>query len=494
MRTGLRLQLLLLLAAILVLAFVPLYFATSTYTRVALRKLQTDHAESMGRAVAAHVAEAQTRRSDEELLTLLDAQLENSEVEAIAIYASPGSPTVRAGAPALVETLGRLELPEEKAVLRLAGGHGPTLAIVVPTDRGTVVTVLRVDDEATRATPLVGLVGLYMVVVGLGTLVAAYFALTRLIVRPVDGLSSAAERVALGARELEVPRRAPRELAELGESLRTMTQRLLDEENALRRKIDEVERATEQLKAAQDTVVRSERLASVGRLAAGLAHEIGNPISALIGLQDLLLEGGLSEEEQHEFLVRMQKETGRVHRILADLLQFARPAADRPQPVTPGKIEPAVADTLALLRPQRAMHDVTVHDRVAPDLPSVPLAHEALVQLLLNLIMNAADACERHGTITVDANASKDGKVVLSVTDDGPGVSAEIRSELFEPFVTTKEVGKGTGLGLAVSRGLVEGAGGTISLDESHSPGARFVIELPPATEAAAPETGSTAT
>jgi C4-dicarboxylate-specific signal transduction histidine kinase len=110
----------------------------------------------------------------------------------------------------------------------------------------------------------------------------------------------------------------------------------------------------------------------------------------------------------------------------------------------------------------------------------VRLGHEQLVQVFLNLIMNAADALGGRGSIELLAERSMDG-VRIVVTDDGPGVAEAVREHLFEPFVTTKDVGKGTGLGLAVSRGLVESAGGTLELDASHARGARFVIELPAA-------------
>jgi signal transduction histidine kinase len=343
-----------------------------------------------------------------------------------------------------------------------------------------VVAVLRIDDQSARAAPLVRLVGLYTAVVGLMLLVIAYFALTRLIVRPLDGLARAAERVASGARRLAVPKTSVRELADLGASLGIMTERLLQEEDKLRSKIDEVERATERLREAQDRLVRSERLASVGRLAAGLAHEIGNPISAIMGLQDLVLAGGLSPEEERDFMTRMRRETERIHRILRDLLQFARPAA---QPLgdeqqEPGDVEVAARDTAALVAPQRSLQDVALTLELAPGLPEVTLGHEQLMQVILNLVMNAADAVGAGGKIRVAAERSPGG-VRLTVDDNGPGVDPKVVSQLFEPFVTTKDVGKGTGLGLAVCRGLVESAGGNITLDREYGRGARFVVELP---------------
>jgi signal transduction histidine kinase len=354
----------------------------------------------------------------------------------------------------------------------------------VPDKHGAVVVVLRTDDYTSGSAPLIRFMGLYTGLMALVLLVMAYFALTRLIVRPLDALSRAAERVALGARRLDVPQSGARELAELGSSLKTMTERLLAEEESLRRKITEVEDATRSLKEAQEQLVRSERLASVGRLAADLAHEIGNPIAALIGLQDLLLAGGLTPEEERDFLQRMRRESERINRILRDLLQFARPAAHTPsEPSAPGDVRDAIDDTVALVAPQRVAKHIELSADVPASLPRVTLSREQLVQVLLNLLLNAADASGEGGRVLISARLCDD-VVQLVVQDSGTGVEPSIRARLFEPFVTSKEVGKGTGLGLAVCRGLVEAAGGSIKLDEAHAPGARFVVELPVAPRA----------
>lgn len=477
-RPGLRLQILLLLGGLLVAAFLPLFFAVSTYARYTLREVRETTARALGRAIAGQVVEARARRPAAELGPLLGAHVGPTGVLAIALLDGEGHAVTSVGEPSALSAVGAVDVSKE-AVRRLTTSHGRALAVVVPDPGGAVVAVLRVDEEASRVEPLVRLSGLYMGLVALALLVLSYFALTRLIVGPLDKLSRAARRVAAGARVLEVPRAGPRELVELGEGLRIMTERLLAEEEALRKKIDEVERATQSLRETQDRLVRSERLASVGRLAAGLAHEVGNPITAMIGMQDLLLEGGLEEGEQRDFIARMRKETDRISAILRDLLAFARPAASGPTaPSEPGNVESAVYDTVTLVTPQKAMREVELSVDVHPDLPEVSLSSEHLVQVLLNLLLNAADACAAGGTVTVTASRSAEG-VRLVVEDDGPGVAADVRDRLFEPFVTTKDVGKGTGLGLAVCRGLVEAAGGSIQLDERHAPGARFVVELP---------------
>ncbi|HVY28148.1 MAG TPA: HAMP domain-containing sensor histidine kinase [Polyangiaceae bacterium] len=480
MRGGLRLQILLLMGGLLLLAFIPLFFAVATYTSVTLQQLRVSHARALGRAIAAHVAEARTSRTGDDLMGLLRAEIGTEGVEAIGVYDLAGARVAAAGEPAAVDELPHGPVRNREGLEELPAGAS-ILTVTVPSRVGPVVAVLRIDDQAARAAPLVRLMGLYMALVGLALLVVAYFALTRLIVRPLDALARAAERVAGGARKLAVPKTAVPELSELGTSLGIMTERLIQEEDKLRSKIDEVERATERLKEAQDRLVRSERLASVGRLAAGLAHEIGNPISALMGLEDLVLAGGLTPEEEHDFLTRMRKETERIHRILRDLLQFARPAA---APLAgeaeqePGDVETAARDTAALVAPQRSLKDVSLELELSPALPAVALGHEQLMQVILNLVMNAADAVGAGGRVRVAA-APYNGGVRLQVEDNGPGVDPRVQAQLFEPFVTTKEVGKGTGLGLAVCRGLVEAAGGTIALDREYGRGARFIVDLP---------------
>jgi len=373
----------------------------------------------------------------------------------------------------------------EEAAPRHTERGGAVLVVVPSLDaqgQGSVATLLRTDARTSATAPLVRLVALYTAVVALALLVFAYFVMTRLVVQPIDRLSNAARRVADGGRRLEVPRAGARELADLGASLAQMTERLRADEEALRTKIDELERAGADLRNAQERLVRSERLASVGRLAAGLAHEIGNPIAAILGFQELMLDGGLDAKEQRDFLERMKKETERIHRVLRDLLDFARPAVQggTPERGEPGIVADAVRDAVALVKPQKAFRDVALTTDVAPGLPPVALAHERIVQVLLNLLLNAADAVPRAGAkIALVAQRGAAGKVRLEVEDNGPGIPPEIRDRLFEPFVTTKEIGKGTGLGLAVCRGLAEAVGGAIRVEKGSDGGARFVLELP---------------
>lgn len=481
MTFGLRVQIVLLLGGLMVLAFGPLFHAVATYSSFALFSIRQDQARKMARGVTERLGlEQETSRAT--LEQRVERELRASHVLAIAIIEPPGKPFLGGG---------------DATTLRAIAEHTPSVpgrvhdivfdgrkAASVRYDVGgqAVVAAFDLDDYSEQAARLVRLLSLYMGLLAIALLIAAYFALTYLIIRPLGVIVSAAERVAGGSRRFEFLTGGPRELAILGTSLRTMTERLVRDEEALRRKVEEVEAATQQLFQAQERLVRSERLASVGRLAAGLAHEVGNPISAMLGLQDLVLTGDLDPGEQRDFVERMKRETERIHGILHDLLQFARPAANEEAGGSPGSVPQAIEETLALVKPQKALQGVEVHLGIDEDLPLVTLSGERLVQVLLNLLLNAADACNGAGTITVEARvveATGVKKVKLSVSDDGVGVPPELEPRMFEPFVTTKDVGRGSGLGLAVCRGLVEAVGGSIGYDRNRTRGARFVVELP---------------
>jgi signal transduction histidine kinase len=478
-KLGIRLQILLALSALLVLAFVPLDIAVSGLTRATMRAMNEKAALAVGRTVARELGHAQARLGADDLRSLTQAETATGNTIAVGFYDASGRAILRLG------RTGEGDLPRAvpsgiEKVTHVSTPSGPAVEVVVPSASGSVAVLLRREDDAGRAAPLLRLVALYGAVVAFALLVVAYAALTRLIVRPLDALSAAARRVAAGARRLDAPSQGPSEIADLSTSLAEMTAKLKADEQRMRHQIDELERGALKLREAQDRLIRSERLASVGRLAAGLAHEIGNPIAALLGLEDLLLTGDLAPDEQRDFLVRIRSETERIHRVLRDLLEFARPASapSRRTEDEPGSVSEALADVVALVRPQQALRDVELLVVASEDLPRVALGRERIMQVFLNLLLNAADATGPHGHITMRAERQDD-QIVIAVEDDGPGIDPAIVPRLFEPFVSTKEVGKGTGLGLAVCRGIVESVGGSIRLDEGRERGAAFVVALP---------------
>jgi two-component system NtrC family sensor kinase len=488
---GLRVQILLALAGLMSLAFVPLFFAVAGVTRATLLGAREQGARALGRAVAADLGEVRARATSAELARVLDSHVGHGGLEAACIWGPTGERDACAGSPADVGAIPRPTPPYREGDVRVRGALGRALDVMVPIGDAVVVARLRTDDDADRASPLVRLVALYMITFALALLTFAYFALTRLIVQPLDALVRAADRVASGSRFLAVPRAGASELSELAVSLQTMTERRLHEEDALRAKVHELTLTTARLTEAQRQLVRSEQMASVGRLSAGLAHEIGNPLAAILGMEDLLIEGGISPEEQRDFLVRMKRETERINGVIHDLLDFARPEGGVTSvqiPLQPADVARVAEDVFALVRPQRPFKTVRIALEAGEAPVQVALSAQRLTQVLLNVVLNAGAAIASRGggprgedVVTVRVRRA-DGKARIEVEDTGPGIPESMRERVFEPFVTTKDVGEGTGLGLAVCRGVVEAAGGTIAVDGSYSRGARVVIEVPLAT------------
>jgi two-component system, NtrC family, sensor kinase len=296
-----------------------------------------------------------------------------------------------------------------------------------------------------------------LLVVGLG-----FFVLTHLVVRPLQVMQTATSRVSAGDWEQRIDTSGPREVAALASALNRMTASLASQ---------------------RDQLIRTEKLASVGQLAAGVAHEIGNPLAAVLGYADILRadaagEGGaLTAMERQDALSRVKAETQRIHRIIQDLLAYSRPTTDEPMAVDPGKI---LHSALALLAPQARFRGVQVQASGEP-WPEVLASAGRLTQVFVNLLLNAADAMEGKGQVQVTGIFAA-GRVRLSFRDHGPGVPAELAGKIFDPFFTTKAPGQGTGLGLSISRSIVEAYHGALELDPApEGGGAAFVVILPAA-------------
>ncbi len=333
------------------------------------------------------------------------------------------------------------------------------------------------DGRAARALP--GLLFLYVGITAAAVLLFTYLLLGRSIVRPVEQLTRASEKAAAGAEGVRVPVQGAAEVARLAIAFNAMQAQLADERATLVRRLAELERAKNELESAQRSLVTSEKMASVGRLAAGVAHEIGNPLSAILGLVELVQTSDLPPEESRELLRRVTKETERISRIIRDLLDFARGDPAQQEEASCDLVE-VVEDAVRLVGPQKDLRQVTIERRFAESCPSARGSGARLAQVVLNLLLNAADAIEGEGVIRLEVHPSEDGRwVELVVADTGPGIAPEVRDQIFEPFVSTKPAGQGTGLGLAVCHTIVERLGGTIAADDAPEGGARFTIRLP---------------
>ena len=313
-------------------------------------------------------------------------------------------------------------------------------------------------------------------------LLLTYVLLTYFIVRPIDRLRLGAEGLASGRLRTEVPVRGAAEVARLAATFNEMAAQLRADRAALQDRLEELERTTDELTTTQEQLIRSARLAAVGQLSAGVAHEIGNPLAAIRGLVDLMLIGGLDADEEREFVSRIQQETDRIHGTIRDLLDFSR---SEPRPGTrvesSADLAEVVSDTVKLIDCQTRFRGIDLALDLDEGLPRVRGDRERLRQLLLNLLFNAADALSGRGTIAVRARNGS-GVVRLTVEDDGPGIEETILDQVFDPFVTTKATGQGTGLGLAVCHTIVERIGGSIAAENRPGGGAAFEVRLPAAT------------
>ena len=259
----------------------------------------------------------------------------------------------------------------------------------------------------------------------------------------------------------------------------------------------ELTRAMQELKEAQAQMTQTEKMAAVGQLVAGVAHEVNNTTNFVTGalpplskrLEELrLILSGEREQDQDRVVELMQsidllmgnirEGARRTSKIVTDLKNFSRPDNDLVRPVD---INQCLENTLALALPEYRQRLEIVRD-FAPDLPAVPGSHGQLSQVFMNLIINAVHAQPDKGSLRVRTFSAED-RVHVVFTDQGPGISPNIQVRIFEPFFTTKEVGAGTGLGLSVSFGIINKHRGTILVRSEPGQGAEFEIILPAGQE-----------
>ncbi len=322
-----------------------------------------------------------------------------------------------------------------------------------------------------------------------------------LVTRPIHRLIEA--NAALGRMDLEHPVEigSSRELWDLENSFHAMRDRLGEAMAGLNRASQEleakVEERTEQLRQAHQRLMQADRLASLGQLAASVAHEINNPLSGVLNYSALmgriLKEDGVPPERVAEFrayLERVSEQTARAGRIVSDLLSFSR--RSKPQR-TPADLAAIVRGTVSLVSHKLRLSGVEAEMRLDPALPALSCDASQIQQVVLNLVMNAADATRGrgHGRVVVTARRSEgEQTVLLEVADDGEGIPRENLDRIFDPFFTTKEEGKSLGLGLAVVYGIVEAHGGTIDVHSVVGQGTTFSVRLPLAADNGFPATG----
>ncbi len=278
------------------------------------------------------------------------------------------------------------------------------------------------------------------------------------------------------------------ELADLAKSFNVMRERLKEamaELNELNQGLEtKVRERTSQLEAAQRKLIQADRLASLGQLAASVAHEINNPISGVLNLsmlmQRIIRDSGIPAERLPEFrkyLSQVAAETSRAGRIVADLLAFSRRSKPAAAEADLNKI---VDTTLSLVDHKLKLINIEIEKDLATQLPTIVCDASQIQQVVINLVLNAAESMtgKPRGRVTVRTHRTEEG-LVLEVEDNGEGIARENLSKIFDPFFTTKEEGKGVGLGLAVVYGIVKSHGGDVEVDSTPKVGTVFRVTLP---------------
>lgn len=270
------------------------------------------------------------------------------------------------------------------------------------------------------------------------------------------------------------------EFKKLSGALNTMLGRISDDRKKLHETVKSLEIANEELKNAQRDIVRAEKLASVGRLSSGIAHEIGNPLGIVSGYLELIKDENQPFEEKKEFIVRAEKELQRIDGIIRQLLDYSRTSREKTSSVS---VHEVIDDVVDMVKIQPFMDDIKIDDDGVEKELFVRADFDQLKQVLLNLLINAADAInavenQQNGRIKICAEKREKDFVVISLTDNGAGITEKDIGNVFDPFFTTKEPGKGTGLGLSVCFMIIEGFDGKITIESKDGEGAEINIEL----------------
>jgi len=320
----------------------------------------------------------------------------------------------------------------------------------------------------------IGVLGVFFV------LLLSFF-ITTGIIRPLREMVWATRKIAEGDLSLELSISSKDEIGQLAESFNHMLVRLKQARQELEdygRTLEEkVEQRSRQLRKIQAQLMQSEKLASLGRLASGVAHEINSPLTGILTFAHLLMRRLKDHPELKHELELIVRETTRVSAIVRGLLDFARESKPQKRPCN---INELILQTLSLVEHQAVFHDIRIVKSLDPQVPMIPVDANQIQQVFMNILLNAADAMPAGGVLTITSNLiSEDSFVQVRFSDTGTGIPEKNLNKIFDPFFTTKADKKGTGLGLAVSYGIIDRHRGQIEVQSEEGKGATFTIKLP---------------
>jgi two-component system NtrC family sensor kinase len=301
----------------------------------------------------------------------------------------------------------------------------------------------------------------------------------RYVTRPVRELVKGTQKVAEGDLDYSISIKGEDEIAQLASSFSRMTSdlrkadlELVEWGKTLEQKVEE---RTEELIKTENQLIQSDKVASLGKLAAGVAHEINSPLTGILTYSSLLLKEKKEGDPDKEDLEVIVNETNRCKNIVKGLLDYARQTA--PQKVL-SDINQLVNKSIDLIAHQASLQNVKIEKKTSPDLPRIMIDLGQIQQVFINILLNAIEAMSEGGTLTI-RTGMEGGMVVVRFTDTGVGIPEENLPKILDPFFTTKEQGKGTGLGLSVSYGIISRHKGKLEVKSKVGKGTTFTVKLP---------------
>jgi two-component system, NtrC family, sensor kinase len=350
------------------------------------------------------------------------------------------------------------------------------------------------------------------------------FLLSRVLVKPLKDLILLTQKIGAGNLSEKIEVTSRNEIGQLIGSFNLMIERLKEKQESLDSHLESLEFANKKLKQTQEELIRTEKLASIGRFAAGVAHEVGNPLGAILGYTSILQRDGINQGESKDYLKRIEKEIERINRIVRELLDFVRPSQFEICDVEVNKV---IENTLSLISHQKNFGGIKTQLDLQPNLPTIKGDESKISQVLINIVLNAIDAMPNGGILSIrteeyvvedslidplqqfysprrredptESNYSHlrkpdpfvaiftkfskgDRLVKIRISDTGIGIKEEDVKSIFDPFFTTKAPDRGTGLGLSVSLRIVESMEGEIRVESEEGKGSAFEVYFPVAT------------
>ena len=310
----------------------------------------------------------------------------------------------------------------------------------------------------------------FILLLGLGS-----FVLSRIVVNPINRLLAATEKITRGQYSQRLKVSGSAELARLSNAFNEMASALQDKDHQVSEQMTALEKVNSDLQQAREETIRTEKMASIGLLAAGMAHEIGTPLASIMGYAELSAGEQPDNPAIQDYARRITEDCSRIDRIVGGLLDYSRP---RTLSGENADVRDVVTSTLDLMMQQGVFKTLSLGMEIDEGLLLARCNEHQLQQVLINLLLNSRDATQAGGAITVKAGR-KGENIRLDVVDCGTGITDESMKHIFDPFFTTKPPGKGTGLGLAISARIVEGFGGRITVTSKVGAGSCFSIWLP---------------